>query len=220
MAYYDAGTKTAAQAALGRPLALFVTPTDDPSINGYADALFLQNRLRDHVASLVSALTAAYPTIRMEVLLPLGRQLSSSRRTSRRAGRRPVEQLREHSAGLGIVHNRGLRLPKNRSAGLRQHDTEPGLGEQCHHDGVCSVLAQRCAPLPGPRFWNCLTVAKRSQSSHTRGLSDCEFVALDHICLYGWGHHAASLRRPGKIVLSRMIQAVSSVPDGQIHAAR
>ena len=40
-----AETKTAAQAALGRPLHVFQVPTDDPTINGSADAIFLRNRL-------------------------------------------------------------------------------------------------------------------------------------------------------------------------------
>jgi hypothetical protein len=42
MAYYDANTAAAAQAALGRALATFSHATDDPSINGYADANLLR----------------------------------------------------------------------------------------------------------------------------------------------------------------------------------
>jgi hypothetical protein len=67
MAFYDSDTQAAAQAALGRPLAVFKTPTDDPN---NPDALFLRNRLRDHVAGLISYLQARHPDIQFEVLFP------------------------------------------------------------------------------------------------------------------------------------------------------
>jgi hypothetical protein len=70
MAYYDDETIAAAQASLGRPLHIFSTPNDDPSVNGGADALFLRNRLRDHLTALVSDIRAAYPTVKCEVLWP------------------------------------------------------------------------------------------------------------------------------------------------------
>jgi len=38
MALHDADTQAAAQSALGRALATFHTPNDDPSLNSYADA--------------------------------------------------------------------------------------------------------------------------------------------------------------------------------------
>lgn len=70
MAYYDPETVTAAQTALGRPLHFFQWSQDDPSVNGGADALFLRNRLRDHVAALVADIRSAYPTAKCEVLWP------------------------------------------------------------------------------------------------------------------------------------------------------
>lgn len=70
MAYYDAETKAAAQAALGRPLHVFRGPDDDPGVNNGADATFLRNRLRDHVASLVASVRARYPSTLFEVLFP------------------------------------------------------------------------------------------------------------------------------------------------------
>ncbi len=70
MAFYDDETKAAAQAALGRALHVFTTPNDDPSVNGGADAAFLRNRLRDHVAALIADLRSAYPAARCEVLWP------------------------------------------------------------------------------------------------------------------------------------------------------
>lgn len=70
MAYYDPETTAAAQAALGRPLRTFMTPNDDPTVNNSADALFLRDRLRDHVAALAADIRSAYPTVRCEVLWP------------------------------------------------------------------------------------------------------------------------------------------------------
>ena len=70
MAYYDSQTTAAATAALGRPLNVFLTTNDDPTINASADAIFLRNRLRDHVAALVTDIKSAYPTAICEVLWP------------------------------------------------------------------------------------------------------------------------------------------------------
>ena len=54
MAFYDADTQAAAQASLGRALATFHTPNDDPSVNSYADASFLRTRLYNYVAAIQS----------------------------------------------------------------------------------------------------------------------------------------------------------------------
>jgi hypothetical protein len=70
MAYYDDETMAAAQTALGRPLYIFNTPNDDPTVNGGADALFLRNRLRDYVNDLTTDLRSAYPAAKCEVLWP------------------------------------------------------------------------------------------------------------------------------------------------------
>lgn len=70
MAYYDAETTAAAQSALGRPLHVFTGQNDDPTVNGGADALFLRNRLRDHVAALVADITSVYPNAICELLWP------------------------------------------------------------------------------------------------------------------------------------------------------
>src|SRR5258708_22500142 len=65
MAFYDGETMAAAQASLGRPLHAFATPDDDPAAYA-ADALFLRNRLRDHVAELAGDLRTAHPTAKLE----------------------------------------------------------------------------------------------------------------------------------------------------------
>ena len=70
MAYYDAATQAAAQIALGRPLALFRLPTDDPLVNDGADSAFLRDRLRDYVASLIASVRSEFPQASFEVLFP------------------------------------------------------------------------------------------------------------------------------------------------------
>lgn len=70
MAYYDAGTAADALAALGRPLGVFCAPNDDPTSNASADATFLRDRLRDYCASITSAVKAAVPGTRFEILFP------------------------------------------------------------------------------------------------------------------------------------------------------
>ena len=70
MAFYDAETSAAAAGVLGRPLHVFGGPNDDPEVNGGADAMFLRNRLRDHVSALASYLRGLYPNAKLEVLFP------------------------------------------------------------------------------------------------------------------------------------------------------
>ena len=70
MGFYDDETLAAAQTALGRPLYVFLTPNDDPTINSGADATFLRNRLRDHVTALVNDIRSAFPAVKCEVLWP------------------------------------------------------------------------------------------------------------------------------------------------------
>ena len=70
MAYYDDETKALALGSLGRPLHTFLQPTDDPQVNGGADAIFLRNRLRDHAAAIITHVEATHPTAKFELLFP------------------------------------------------------------------------------------------------------------------------------------------------------
>lgn len=67
MAYYDPDTGADAQTKLGHALNRFLTPDDPPD---GADAMFLRNRLRDHVAELSADILAAYPDAVLELLFP------------------------------------------------------------------------------------------------------------------------------------------------------
>ena len=71
MAFYDADTQAAAQSALGRALATFHTPNDDPSVNSYADANFLRTRLYNYVAAIQSYVLSQCPSAIFELLWPM-----------------------------------------------------------------------------------------------------------------------------------------------------
>jgi len=71
MAFYDADTQAAAQSALGRALATFHTPNDDPSLTSYADANFLRTRLYNYVAAIQSYVLSQCPSAVFELLWPM-----------------------------------------------------------------------------------------------------------------------------------------------------
>lgn len=71
MAYYDDDTAAAAVASLGRALASFDDPNDDPSINSYADANFLRGRIKAHIDTIRTYVLAAHSNAKFELLWPL-----------------------------------------------------------------------------------------------------------------------------------------------------
>lgn len=71
MAYYDADTKGAALASLGRPLYVFRAAIDDPGVNWFADATFLRQRIADHVLAIKTWVLASVPSAKFEVLWQL-----------------------------------------------------------------------------------------------------------------------------------------------------
>lgn len=182
MAFYDADTTAAALTALGRPLASFNTPADDPTINSSADAIFLRNRLRDHVSALVSDIRSAYPTVQCEVLWPydvnypatlsdgLGGQLN-------RFINLPVEWQTQATSGLDRMKVEALAF----SSGLRNLNLSaeainlfPGFG-----------WARNLVTYLLPVFGQGTPWEKELALVWAAGLQNANFWALDHICLYG-----------------------------------
>jgi hypothetical protein len=71
MAFYDEYTKQRARDRLGRELALFRYPDDDPSVNGYQDANFLAEILVEHCREIASHVRTSVPEAKFELLLAL-----------------------------------------------------------------------------------------------------------------------------------------------------
>lgn len=182
MAFYDDETLAAAESSLGRPLHVFTSPDDDPGVNGGADALFLRNRLRDHVASLIADLRAAQPTARFEVLWPydvnyptpvgsppLGGRLN-------RAINLPVEWQHPSTSGFERVKTEALAFATSmRNLNLSREAIElfPGFGW----------------PLPAvhymvPVFASATPWLRELGLVRAAGLPMANLWAFDHICLY------------------------------------
>jgi hypothetical protein len=83
MAFYDAYTTTRFQTQYGRPLHTFLTPSDDPSVNGYVDANFLRQTVKDHVEAIRSHVLATHPNAKFELLWPLDVNDPATRRLNR-----------------------------------------------------------------------------------------------------------------------------------------
>jgi len=180
MGYYDDETIAAAQTALGRPLQIFATPNDNPTINSTADALFLRNRLRDHVAALVSDIRSAYPSARCEVLWPYdvnypvpsggeGGQLN-------RFVNLPVEWQQQPSSGLDRMKVEALTFgssQRNLNLALEAIQLFPTFGWP---ESALAYLV--------PVFGSATPWARELALVWAAGIPLANLWALDHICLY------------------------------------
>jgi hypothetical protein len=184
MAYYDDETQAAAQAALGRPLYLFRTTNDDPSVNDSADALFLRNRLRDHLSALVTDIRAAFPTVRCELLwpydvnypvpVPLARPYSGGRLN--RFVNLPVEWQEKASSGFDFVKVEALAF----ATGMRNLDL---AGEAV---GLFQSFGWPFASLRYlvPVFGTATPWTRELALVRGAGIPVANLWAFDHVCLY------------------------------------
>jgi hypothetical protein len=83
MAFYDAYTTARFYQQHGRALQVFQTPNDDPSVNGYVDANFLRQTVKDHVDAIRSYVLASHPNASFELLWPLDVNDPATRRLNR-----------------------------------------------------------------------------------------------------------------------------------------
>jgi hypothetical protein len=184
MAYYDAQTTAAATAALGRALHTFLTPNDDPSVNAYADALFLRNRLRDHCQAIRTYVQGLVAGAKFEILYPadvnwptpvgrynVGGQLNHFVNT-------PAEWQSSTSGYLDLIKVEALDF----GSGTRSID----------------LAAQAIALAPG-WGWPLAKIAYlypvdnggcpylyEQQLAEGAGITALVPWALDHVCLFGW----------------------------------
>ncbi len=180
MAYYDAETAAAAQAALGRPLYVFLTPNDDPTVNGSADAIFLRDRLRDHVAALVGDIRSAYPNVKCEVLWPY--DVNYPIPTGGEGGQLncfvnlPVEWQQQSSSGLDTMKVEALAFTTSlRNLNLAEQAVQlfPSFG--------WPLTALRYLV---PVFGSATPWTRELSLVWSAGIPIANLWALDHVCLY------------------------------------
>ena len=195
MAYYDDETLAAAQAALGRPLVTFLTPNDDPAVNASADAIFLRNRLRDHVGALVSDIRSAFPAVQCEVLwpydvnypvpIPIGNPVEGGRLN--RFINLPVEWQQQSSSGLDRMKVEALAFGSSmRDLNLAREaiDLFPSFG--------WPLSAVRYLV---PVFGSATPWLRELALVRSAGIPVANLWALDHVCLYNLAVPEGSLDR-------------------------
>ncbi|MBM3774822.1 MAG: hypothetical protein FJW37_06605 [Acidobacteria bacterium] len=107
MAFYDAYTASQAQAALGRALAAFLTPNDDPALNAYADANFLRGRIKSHIDTIRTHVLASHAGGKFELLWPLDVNEPQTERLNRYVNL-PGEYENKGTSGLDRLKMEGL----------------------------------------------------------------------------------------------------------------
>jgi len=120
MAFYDADTKAAVQSALGRALATFHTPNDDPVANGYADANFLRSRLYNYVAAIQSYILSQCPSALFELLWPMDVNDPDTRELLRYINL-PTQWITRAGSGFDTFPDRGLPVS--------EHQPQPRPGD-------------------------------------------------------------------------------------------
>lgn len=199
MAFYDDETKAAAETALGRPLYTFSSPEDNPGVNGGADAVFLRDRLRDHVAALVAHVRGFHPSAKFEVLfpydvnhpVPAGVHLIGG--PLNRFVNLPIEWETKESSGLDRLKIEALDFGAwSRDLDLVQAAVLFALGLGWPRDSLRHMLA---VFQPGYAWQKeCLTALGE-------GVAVANLWAFDHICLFGPNpnpaRHSATARRQG-----------------------
>ncbi|HEU5022441.1 MAG TPA: hypothetical protein VFT60_11130, partial [Bryobacteraceae bacterium] len=182
MGYYDAETAAAALTALGRALHVFTAQDDDPGLNGGADAEFLRNRLRDHVAALVTDIRSAYPDVLCEVLWPYDVNYPSVVPGAGIGGRLnyavnlPLEWKTQSSSGLDRMKIEALAFGSGlRNLNLAREAAElfPGFGWP--RDRLRYLVPVFGSACPWVRELGLATGA---------GIRSNNLWAFDHICLY------------------------------------
>ncbi len=178
MAFHDADTQAAAEMALGRALATFHTPDDDPSINSYADANFLQTRLYNYVAAIQSYVLSQCPAAIFELLWPmdvndpdnckLTRYINLPSQWTTRAGSGFDTFLIEGYQYPGINHN------LDQATRCARYPWTELAWDQAHSRYLMGLYY---ATWPWMREY---------VNASRLGLPSIKLWAYDHICLFGW----------------------------------
>ncbi|MDE3166232.1 MAG: hypothetical protein KGN36_10525 [Acidobacteriota bacterium] len=178
MAFYDADTQAAAQSELGRALATFHTPNDDPSINGYADANFLRTRLYNYVAAIQSAVLAQCPSAVFELLWPMDvndpdnckllRYINLPPQWTTRAGSGFDTFIIEGYQYPGIDHN------LDQATRCAQYPWKELAWDQAHSRYLMGL------------YYGTWPWLREFVNVNRLGLPAIKLWAYDHLCLFGW----------------------------------
>ncbi len=178
MAFYDADTQAAAQSALGRALATFHTPNDDPSVNSYADANFLRTRLYNYVAAIQSYVLSQVPSAVFELLWPMDvndpdncrllRYINLPPQWTTRAGSGFDTFLIEGYQYPGINHN------LDQAVRCASYPWKELAWDQAH-----------CRYLMG-LYYGTWPWLREFVNVNRLGLPAIKLWAYDHLCLFGW----------------------------------
>jgi hypothetical protein len=178
MAFYDADTQAAAQWTLGRALATFRTPNDDPSVNGYADANFLRTRLYNYVAAIQSYVLSQCPSAIFELLWPMDVNDPDSCRLLRYINLPPQWTTRAGS-GFDTFLIEGYQYPGinhnlDQATRCAQYPWKELAWDQAH-----------CRYLMG-LYYSTWPWLREFVNINRLGLPAIKIWAYDHLCLFGW----------------------------------
>ena len=183
MAFYDPETRADAMTALGRELHLFRTPDDNPDVNGGADALFLRNRLRDHVNSLRAAVLAEHPNAKFELLWPYDVNHPTPAGVHQLGGRLnrfvnlPAEWEQKEGSGLDRIKMEALDFSMwSRDSNLIHKSIEFPLDLGWPKDSVRYLVAI---------FRGAYTWEREFWYARNLGIPVVNMWAFDHVCIFG-----------------------------------
>ena len=178
MAFYDADTAAAANAALGRALHTFLAPNDDPSINGYADASFLAARLEAFANAIQSAVLASYPSASFELLWPMDVNDPDTCKLMRYVNLPSAWQARAGS-GFDTFISEGYQY-----AGM---DFDIDKAQRCAEYAFTELAWDQahCRYLEG-WFYSGWPWQREYLAARRTGVPTAKFWAYDHLCLFGW----------------------------------
>lgn len=185
MGFYDAETLADFLAEEGRALHPFLTPDDDPAVNGGVDADWLGARLHQYIADLAAHVKASHPGALIEILLPYdvnypkpqGRYSLGGRLN--RAVNIPDTFLSPGTAPFDLVKMEAL----DNGAGTRTHRLAretmrfPFTVGSWPKDKVRHL----CAIFNGGCPWE-----REIGGAAREGIPVVNLWAYDHVCLFGW----------------------------------